>query len=95
MGDLCQESALRPHPAEAERHETRRDQQLAWHAKPWGAAAGVSLSTVNRLLKAGTPRYVKVGAATLITTSPAAFIAKAERTPPKLPPRKKRSGAAR
>jgi hypothetical protein len=49
-------------------------QRRAWSVRDWGAEVGVSRATIYRLMSAGELRFVMIGRARRITTSPAEFI---------------------
>ena len=50
--------------------------KVGWRVSEWADAVGLCRATVyNRLLAAGAIESVKIGAARVITTSPAEFLA--------------------
>lgn len=49
--------------------------KAGWRVNEWAAAAGVSRSTTYELIDERRITSVKLGAARIITTSPAAFLA--------------------
>ena len=50
--------------------------KAGWRVPEWARDAGISRSYTYELLQAGRIKSVKVGAARVITTSPADFLAK-------------------
>jgi predicted DNA-binding transcriptional regulator AlpA len=56
--------------------------KAGWRVPEWAACAGISRSLTYELMAAGRIASVKIGAARIITTPPAAFLAHvAEATP--------------
>ncbi|HVO04726.1 MAG TPA: hypothetical protein VMT54_21195 [Candidatus Cybelea sp.] len=56
-------------------NEPTKSERIAWSPKDWGAAIGVSHTTVYQLIADQKVRSVKLGGKRLITTPPVEFIA--------------------
>jgi hypothetical protein len=54
-------------------------ERRAWSVKEWGHAVSLSKATCYRLMAAGQVKFVNIGKARRIITSPAEFLASLER----------------
>jgi len=54
-------------------------ERRAWSVKEWGHAVSLSKATCYRLMATGWPKFVSIGKARRIVTSPEEFLASLER----------------